>query len=486
MADRPPIDLSTARILISNDDGIEAPGLKLLTKVARGLSRDVWVVAPELEQSGASHSLTLYRPLRARKLGPRRFAVDGTPTDCVLLAVNVILKDKRPSLMLSGVNAGGNLGEDVTYSGTVAAAMEATLLDVPSIAMSQHVVEDGPVRWATAERYAPEVIRRLAALPWPRHTLINVNFPDVPPDKVTGIAATTQGRRKIGDNLTQRVDPRGRPYYWIGPMSEETPGASDLTGPDTDLGAVAAGKVSVTPIFLDLTNAADAGDDEAHVPMTGMPEKMARLIMELRGEGISDLRVLAAIERVPREQFVPAAFAEQAFDNVALPIGHGQTISQPLVVALMTQALDVGERHKVLELGTGSGYQAAVLARLCRRVFTIERYRALLTEAEARFARLRLANITTRFGDGGKGWPEQAPFDRIIVTAAAPDVPGVLLDSLAADGVLVAPVGAPRKDQQLLRVRRTGDSFAIDDLGPVRFVPLVEGLPRVAHRETKR
>jgi len=254
MADRPPIELSTARILISKDDGIEAPGLKLLTKVARTLSRDVWVVAPEMEQSGASHSLTLHRPLRVRKLGPRRFAVDGTPTDCVMLAVNVILKGKRPHLVLSGVNAGGNMGEDMTYSGTVAAAMEATLLDLPAIALSQHIVDDRPPHWATAERYAPEVIRRLAALPWPLHTLVNVNFPPIPPERVTGIAAVSQGRRKIGDNLDARIDPRGRAYYWIGPMHEETPGASDLTGPDTDLGAVAAGKVSVTPIFLDLTH----------------------------------------------------------------------------------------------------------------------------------------------------------------------------------------------------------------------------------------
>jgi protein-L-isoaspartate(D-aspartate) O-methyltransferase len=211
-------------------------------------------------------------------------------------------------------------------------------------------------------------------------------------------------------------------------------------------------------------------------------EKMARLIMDLRGEGISDLRVLAAIERVPRDQFVPAAFAEQAYDNVALPIGHGQTISQPLVVALMTQALDLGDRHKVLEIGTGSGYQAAVLARLCRRVFTMERHRALLGDAEKRFAALRLANITTRFGDGSKGWPEQAPFDRIIVTAAAPDVPGHLLESLGPEGILVAPVGEERRDQQLLRVRRKDASFDIDDLGPVRFVPLVEGLPRAPRR----
>jgi protein-L-isoaspartate(D-aspartate) O-methyltransferase len=212
-------------------------------------------------------------------------------------------------------------------------------------------------------------------------------------------------------------------------------------------------------------------------------EKVARLIMELRGLGVSDNRVLAAIERTPREAFVPAAFAEQAYENVALPIGHGQTISQPLVVALMTQALDVNERHKVLEIGAGSGYQAAVLARLCRRVFTIERHRALLKEAEARFAKLRLSNITTRFGDGSKGWPEQAPFDRIICTAAAADVPGVLLDSLAAEGILVAPVGPTRSDQQLLCVHRAGERFDIDDLGPVRFVPLVEGLPRAQRRE---
>ncbi|HUB96753.1 MAG TPA: protein-L-isoaspartate(D-aspartate) O-methyltransferase [Stellaceae bacterium] len=212
--------------------------------------------------------------------------------------------------------------------------------------------------------------------------------------------------------------------------------------------------------------------------MTDLAEKMARLIMELRGEGVRDLGILAAVERVPRELFVPPAFAEQAYDNVALPIGHGQTISQPLVVALMTQALDLGDRHKVLEIGTGSGYQAAVLARLCRRVFTIERHRALLGEAEKRFASLRLTNITTRFGDGSKGWPEQAPFDRIIVTAAAPDVPGHLLESLVPGGILVAPVGEERREQQLLRVRRTDASFEIDDLGPVRFVPLVEGLPR--------
>ena len=248
MAERP-IDLASARILVSNDDGIEAPGLKLLAKVARSLSQDVWIVAPEQEQSGASHSLTLYRPLRARKLGPRRFAVDGTPTDCVLLAVNVLLKDKRPSLLLSGVNAGGNLGEDVTYSGTVAAAMEASLLGFKAIALSQHIAEDNSLNWAVAEAWSGKTIRRLAALPWPRDTLYNVNFPDVRAGKVRGIVAAAQGGRKIGDHLLARLDPRGRPYYWIGPQRDE-----ERAPRGSDVRAVAEGHVTVTPIFLDLTN----------------------------------------------------------------------------------------------------------------------------------------------------------------------------------------------------------------------------------------
>jgi protein-L-isoaspartate(D-aspartate) O-methyltransferase len=208
--------------------------------------------------------------------------------------------------------------------------------------------------------------------------------------------------------------------------------------------------------------------------------KKIRLLMELRRAGIADTRVLGAIERVPRELFVPPTFADQAWENVALPIGHGQTVSQPLVVALMTQALDVGERHKVFEIGTGSGYQTAILARLCRRVFSIERYRALLKIAEKRFAELRLHNVTCKFGDGTKGWPEQAPFDRIIVTAAAPELPARLADSLAPGGVLVAPIGEERRDQMLVRLTRGESGFTTEEMGAVRFVPLVPGLPRDA------
>jgi protein-L-isoaspartate(D-aspartate) O-methyltransferase len=208
--------------------------------------------------------------------------------------------------------------------------------------------------------------------------------------------------------------------------------------------------------------------------------RVLRLLMELRGAGVGDARVLGAIERIPRELFVPPAFRDRAYENVALPIGHAQTISQPFVVAKMSEALEVGERHKVLEIGTGSGYQTAVLAKLCRRVFTMERHRALLKEAEKRFAELKLHNVTTRFGDGTKGWPEQAPFDRIMVTAAAAALPANLLESLAEGGVLVAPVGRERREQRLMRVRRLDGEFVTEDLGAVLFVPLVQGLPRGA------
>lgn len=207
-----------------------------------------------------------------------------------------------------------------------------------------------------------------------------------------------------------------------------------------------------------------------------------QLLMELRQAGITDTTVLGAIERTPRDVFVPPAFANRAFDNVALPISHGQTISQPAVVAYMTQELKVGPRHKVLEVGTGSGYQSAILSRLCRRLYSIERHRDLQREAEQRFKFLRLKNITTRVGDGALGWPEQAPFDRIMVTAAAPDVPPVLLDQLAVDGIMIVPVGDPTADQQLIRCRRTAAGIDYEQLWLVRFVPLVEGVPEAASR----
>ena len=205
------------------------------------------------------------------------------------------------------------------------------------------------------------------------------------------------------------------------------------------------------------------------------PAKKIRLLMELRRAGITDTNVLSAIEKVPREAFVPEALQDRAYDDTALPIARGQTISQPYVVAYMTAALEVTNRMRVLEIGTGSGYQAAVLSHLARRVFTVERQRDLLVGAEEIFAELRLSNITSRYGDGFKGWPEAAPFDRIIVTAAAREIPQTLVDQLSDDGgVLIVPVG-PSGRQSVLKVTKHDHEIETESLLPVRFVPMLEG-----------
>jgi 5'-nucleotidase len=237
------------RILVSNDDGISALGIKTLERIAGAVSDDVWVVAPETNQSGAAHSLTLTRPLRVRRHGERHFSVDGTPTDCVLIALQRIVEGPPVDLVLSGINHGANLGEDVTYSGTVAAAMEATLFKVPAVALSQICEDRQHIKWPTAERFAPEVIERLLSMPWPPDVLMNVNFPDLVAEDVLGVRVTTQGKRKIGDTLLERVDPRGEPYLWIGALREDV-----HPGEGTDLAAVAAGYVSVTPVHLDMTH----------------------------------------------------------------------------------------------------------------------------------------------------------------------------------------------------------------------------------------
>lgn len=202
-----------------------------------------------------------------------------------------------------------------------------------------------------------------------------------------------------------------------------------------------------------------------------------RLIMELRRQGINDTTVLSAIERVPREQFVPPTFRDRAYENIALPINSGQTISQPYIVAYMTQMLRPDPRRKVLEIGTGSGYQAAVLSKLCRRVYSIERHRSLHNVAVKLFDELKISNITTKLGDGHKGWAEQAPFDRIIVTAAASEVPGRLVDQLNEGGIMILPVGKDQGDQHILRVEKDAEGTVTETvLLPVRFVPLVQGL----------
>ena len=199
------------------------------------------------------------------------------------------------------------------------------------------------------------------------------------------------------------------------------------------------------------------------------------LIMQLRRRGIRDTNVLRAVELVPRELFVDPAFVDNAYQDIALPIDCGQTISQPFVVAFMTETLELDERHKVLEIGTGSGYQAAVLSHLCRRVYTIERWRELQKAAEHRFAQIGIANITTIIGDGWLGWPPQAPFDRIIVTAATLDAPAALLDQLKGGGRMIIPLGETRDEQSLVQIDKTEEGLVETPLLPVRFVPLVHG-----------
>jgi 5'-nucleotidase len=241
------------RILLTNDDGIRASGLKVLERIAATFSDDIWIVAPAEEQSGAGHSLTLTHPVRLRKLGERRFCVTGTPTDSVMMGLAWILKEERPDLILSGVNRGANLGEDVTYSGTVSAAMEGALAGIPSIALSQCYAREGmgdTVPFAAAEAWAERVLRPLIETPMAPRTLVNVNFPALPPGEVKGVRVARQGLRDYGrTRIVQRTDPRGYNYYWfgLGPMIE-------TAGHSTDLEAIDDGYVSVTPLHLDLTH----------------------------------------------------------------------------------------------------------------------------------------------------------------------------------------------------------------------------------------
>jgi 5'-nucleotidase len=241
------------RILLTNDDGIHAPGFAVLERIAAALSDDIWIVAPAEEQSGAGHSLTLSRPVRLRRLGERRFAVAGTPTDAVMLALGHVMKGSPPDLILSGVNRGANLAEDVTYSGTVSAAMEGALSGVRSIALSQAYSREGmgdTVPFAAAEALAAKVIAQLLDEPFAQRTLININFPALPADAVKGVRVCRQGFHDFGRlRIVQRTDPRGYPYFWFG-LAPTAPSPGHIT----DLEAVADGFISVTPLHLDLTH----------------------------------------------------------------------------------------------------------------------------------------------------------------------------------------------------------------------------------------
>jgi len=241
------------RILLTNDDGIHAAGLQLLERIARQFSDDVWIIAPETDQSGVAHSFSLSTPLRLREVAPKQFVVRGTPTDCVLMAVKRLLADKKPDLLLSGVNRGQNVAEDVTYSGTIAAAMEGTLLGIPSIALSQSYggIEgrDRPI-WEAAEAFAPQAINKILSIGMPAGVLVNVNFPPCAAADVKGVAVTTQGRRDAElMRIEERRDGRNIPYYWL--MFQR---AGFTPGQGTDLEALATQRVSVTPLRIDLTD----------------------------------------------------------------------------------------------------------------------------------------------------------------------------------------------------------------------------------------
>ena len=239
------------RILIANDDGIHAPGLAVMERIAATLSDDVWVVAPDFERSGASRSLSLADPIRVYRLGEKRFSLlRGTPTDCVIVALREIMKDEPPTLVLSGVNRGANLAEELTYSGTVAVAMEAATMGIRSISMSQLFHKGDAVKWETAQAQAPRVIEALLALPFRRGVFHNVNFPDVPPAEVRGVRAARQGNwARIGVDVHGRTDARGFDYAWLAFFHEmgEPP-------EDTDVGAVRHGFISVTPLHADITH----------------------------------------------------------------------------------------------------------------------------------------------------------------------------------------------------------------------------------------
>jgi len=238
------------RILLTNDDGVHAEGLAVLERIARTLSDDVWIVAPETDQSGLAHSLTLSEPLRLRELSHRHYALRGTPTDCVIMGVRELM-DGLPDLVLSGINGGQNIADDITYSGTVAGAIEGTLLGIRSIALSQaYNWHDGRVvPWETVEAHGPALIRRLIDVDLPQGSFLNVNFPNCRPDEVAGTTVTTQGKMTHGLEIEEREDGRGFPYYWLRFRRR----APDQT-PGSDLTALADKRISVTPLKLDLTD----------------------------------------------------------------------------------------------------------------------------------------------------------------------------------------------------------------------------------------
>ena len=245
------LTLKTARVLLVNDDGIDAPGIEVLANIVRPLVGQMIVVAPEHEQSGCGHTVAIARPLRIMERGPGRYAINGTPPDCVLIGANEIMKEAKPDLVLSGINKGRNVAEDVHYSGTLAACYEAGIMGLPAIAFSQHILPGEPVSFEAAQGWLASVLQKLIAAPWPGECLMNVNFPARPAVQIREVAVTRLGRISQGYDFQKGVDPRGQPYYWNSWRGDIIDAVD--AAPDTDFAALMGGAVSVTPIKIDQT-----------------------------------------------------------------------------------------------------------------------------------------------------------------------------------------------------------------------------------------
>jgi protein-L-isoaspartate(D-aspartate) O-methyltransferase len=339
--------------------------------------------------------------------------------------------------------------------------MEGRHLGFPALAVSLN----GHQHYDTAAAVTCTILRALSREPLRTGRILNINVPDLPLDQIKGIRVTRCGSRHPADQVIPQQDPRGNTLYWIGP-----PGEKCDAGPDTDFAAVDEGYVSITPQRA-RCGVGLAGSCRSERAMVS--KRVESLLNQLRAQGITDEKVLDALAQVPREKFVDEAFEHKAWENVALPIGQGQTISQPYMVARMTELLELTPESRVLEIGTGSGYQTAILAHLVHHVCSVERIKGLQWQARRRLKQLDLHNVSTRHGDGWQGWQARGPFDAIIVTAAPPEIPAALLSQLDDGGILVLPVGD--EHQLLKRVRRRGGDFIIDTVEAVRFVPLVKG-----------
>ena len=426
-------------ILVTNDDGILAPGLALLADVCREVG-NVTVVAPDREQSGTSHSLTLHRPLRPARRPDGAWQVDGTPTDCVMLAVQALMPE-RPDFVFSGINHGPNMGEDVLYSGTVAAAMEAVTLGVPGIGdlvrrPSARDHEHLPRRcWS-------QLVRHITAVP---------DFPGADP---------AQHQPAQGPGLRGARDPghqAGQPLLLgVAHADEGSVGHGRSSG---SAAAPSPGPARRTPItwpWLRATSPSRRSIWTSRIIRCSKRSRdgrwraregdsyggyRSRLVETLQAKGIRDLAVLRAIGTVPRHLFVPESVRHRAYEDTALPIGGGQTISQPWVQARYLELAALTGRERVLEIGAGSGYQTALLAPLADAVFAVERIPALAQSARAALAAAGVRNVTVLVGDGTLGWRPFAPYDAILVAAASPEIPAPLVEQLAPGGRLIIPLG---------------------------------------------